>query len=102
MIPVNTGRIVHRVLSYFDHVLATGSHTRVRNISYPLYFDGDTVGYFAGVELHGSCGAGMVIQLEVNHSYLLCMNADKGTNTRAELLALWGLLFFARNRGICL
>ena len=42
----------------------------------------------------------MVIQLGVNHYFTLCMYAGKGSNTRAELLALSGLLFFSSARGI--
>ena len=69
------------MLSYFDNGVVFGSHSRARNISFHDQFDGDRVAFFDGAELHGSCGAGMVIQMATNHSFHICMNAGKGTNT---------------------
>ena len=60
------------------------------------------MGFFDGAELGGACGVGMVIKLATNYTVHLCMSVDKGTNTCAELLALWGLLHFVKHRGIVL
>lgn len=46
------------------------------------------------------CGVGMVIQLGVNNSFRLCMNVGKGSNNRAVILSLWGLLYFSKVQGI--
>lgn len=61
--------------------------------AYPL-------GYFDGAAQGGLCGAGMVLKLIADHEYHRMFLAGVGTNTRAELLALWGLLSFARNLNI--
>ena len=42
----------------------------------------------------------MVIKLQMNHKFLLRMVVGKGTNTKAKLLSLWGLLWFAQKKNI--
>lgn len=42
----------------------------------------------------------MVLHLSSDHYVLLKLGAGLGTNTRVELIALWILLNFARNKGI--
>ena len=56
------------------------------------------VGFFCGREHGGICGARMMIKLKENLSYRLRMGIGRGTNTKAELLALWGLLRFAQDK----
>jgi ribonuclease HI len=46
------------------------------------------------------CGAGYLLKCPLLGSYILKMHFGRGTNTRGELLALWCLLFFARNKKI--
>ena len=58
------------------------------------------IGFFDGAQQDGLCGAGMVIRIRNNLSYRLWMGVGKGTNTKAELLALWGLLYFAKKMNI--
>ena len=58
------------------------------------------IGFFDGAQEDGLCGAGMVIRIRNNLFYRLWMEADKETNTKAELLALWGLLYFAKKMNI--
>ena len=48
----------------------------------------------------GRYGGGMALFLGEKHYFHLQLRASVGTNTRVELLALWGLLFFARSKGI--
>ena len=65
------------------------------------YLDGFLVtGFFDGAKQKDCCGVGMVIKLQLNHKVLLGMVVGKGTNTKAELLALWGLLWFAQLKNI--
>lgn len=60
-----------------------------RNVgSFHLTFD-DPVLLFDGAAQLGNCGARGVIFLNQNHFYTFCLNCGKGTNIRAELLALW-------------
>ena len=65
------------------------------NPCYPPEVNDVVIGFFDGVEKDGMCGAGMVIMLHMEHSFWLRMDVGRGTNTRSELLALWGLLLFA-------
>lgn len=75
------------------------SHTsRVRSFQaadYPF-----PQGFFDGAALRGSCGVGAVLYLAPMHSYHLSTAAGMGTNTDAELIALWILLWFAQNSTI--
>ena len=59
------------------------------------------VGYFDDVANDGRCGAGMVLLVNDSLSFRLLMNVGSGTNTKSELLALWGLLFFAFHKNYC-
>ena len=54
--------------------------------------------FFYGVEQNGICGAGMVIYLHPNHKFQLRMGVGLGTSTKAELVALWGLLWFSKQK----
>ena len=42
----------------------------------------------------------MFLNINEDHHIKLCMNVGHGTNSRAELVALWGLLQFASLIGI--
>ena len=42
----------------------------------------------------------MVLRMDINHMLYLHMDAGWGMNTKVELLALWGLLYFAKRRHI--
>jgi ribonuclease HI len=55
------------------------------------------VGFFDGAsqDRGDKCGAGAVLKCPVLGTYIIKMNCGSGTNTRAELLALWCILFFA-------
>ena len=51
----------------------------------------DTIyGFFDGAEQAGNCGTGMTLRIDDSHSFKLRMGLGSGTNTFAELLALWG------------
>lgn len=65
------------------------------NFSFPF-------GFFDVASQSRDCGAGMVLRIVVDHHFHLNMRAGRGSNTRAELVALWGLLHFALVRGISL
>lgn len=60
-----------------------------RNISnFQLTVD-DPILFFDGATAEGKCGIGGVIYLNYDHFYTICMHGGVGTNTKAELLALW-------------
>ena len=59
----------------------------------------DTIyGFFDGVEQHGNCGTGMILCIDDSHSFKLRMGVGSGTNTFAELLASWGILWLAKKK----
>jgi len=55
-----------------------------------------TYGTFDGAQQGGRCGGGGTISLIDGRIYLLKVGLGTGSNTRAELLSLWSLLWFAR------
>lgn len=68
----------------------------------PIFMTGETIGFFYGAsQLRGSqCGASVVLKLVNGTVYKLDLGFGKGTNTRAELLALCVLLLFALKKNI--
>ena len=58
------------------------------------------MGQFDGAASARSCGVEMVIIVDRSLSYILLLGVGCGTNTKSELLALWGLLFFAIHKNI--
>lgn len=70
------------------------------HLKYPVFDPCCSVGYFDGAQKDLMCGAGMVIHIKRGHSLRLWIRAGHGTNTQAELLALWDLLWCANPRGI--
>lgn len=83
------------------------SETQTCHVSVYKLFSLDThssfpYGFFYGATETGVCGAGMVIFLSPDHYFHLNMRARSGSNTRAELVALWGLLYFTMDMGIVL
>ena len=58
------------------------------------------VGYFDGAEQGGFCGVGMLIRVNQTMSFRLKLSIGLGTNTKSELLMLWGLLYFTKIKEI--
>lgn len=73
---------------------------KMRILRLPIYDDAMSMGYFDGAAKEGYCGAGMLLLVKSCHQIRLSMRAGGGTNMKAELLALWGLLWFALRQGI--
>ena len=55
---------------------------------------------FDGAPQDGVCGIGMVLFIKQDHFINLWMRTGLGINTKAQLIALWGLLWFSRKRCI--
>lgn len=66
----------------------------MRVILPPLVEQQGAIAFFDGAEQNDICGVGMVLKLSSILSYRLNMGARRGSDSRAELLALWGLLYF--------
>ena len=60
------------------------------------------IGYFDGASQDGGyrCGAGAFLISPILGKYSVKWNCGFGTNTRAELLALWSILHLANSMGI--
>ena len=58
------------------------------------------MGYFDGASNNSSYGLGMVVNLNKDHYFSLSLGGGQGTNSKAELLSLYGLLQFAAYIGI--
>ena len=54
------------------------------------------MGFVYGVKQEGVCGVGMLLKINSKFEFKCYMRAGRGTNSRAELLALWGILFIAK------
>ena len=53
---------------------------------------------FDGADQDGNCGTGMILRIDDSHSLKVRMGVGSGTNTFAEILSLWGLLWFVKKK----
>ena len=58
------------------------------------------VDLFDGAVLNGSCGIGLVINIGKDKVYKGWLKAMKDSNTRAEVVELWSLLFCEKYWGV--
>ena len=65
----------------------------------PVFTPFSAVGFFDGSSKEGRCGCGMVLKLNYQYCFNLWMGGEVGSNTKDELLGLWGVLFFASKCG---
>lgn len=86
-----------KALAWLHSYGSFSNKVRTRIIPVPFLVQHSTVGYFDGAAHGGFCGAGMMIRIQPDITYILGLGIGRGTNTRAELLALWGLLRFAKD-----
>lgn len=92
--PPNLQSVVHKVLYSFHWTQAPEVYHlhKAVEINLPV---GYTLAYFDGAEQAGCCGAGGFFksnQTGITKWYFSC---GRGTNTKAELLALWSTLYLA-------
>ena len=85
-----------KVCSSFSLSASCSRSTAARRIGPLAEVCEGVVGYFDGASNAGACGAVIVIIVDSLISFRLLMDSGYGTNTKSELLALWGLLFFAK------
>jgi len=58
------------------------------------------LGFFDGATQLGICGCGAILKINERLYYKLSWNGEPGTNTRDEKLALWGLLWFSKDKKV--
>lgn len=75
---------------------------KVRSISAPSFMDSLIIDNFEGASQENGlrCGAGGVIILSSCHQIYWKLNLGHGSNTMAEIVGLWALLFLARYLGV--
>lgn len=73
------------------------SPKRTRNIRCPIIDFSCPVGFFDGLAYGEGCKCGVGAIIDVVYKYHMCWNCGRGNNTRGELLALWALLWIAKN-----
>lgn len=56
--------------------------------------------FFDGATQRGICGCGFWIRISKEQEYWVHWGVGRGTNMKAETIALWGLLYFATYLGI--
>ena len=86
-----------RLYSHFPNVSI--SRKKV-GIHHPPLLPSGIVGTFDGAEQGGYCGGGGTLTVASNHVFHFWLGMGSGTNTKAELVALWALLRLARERNI--
>ena len=59
----------------------------------PIPVSFSVLGFFDGSSADGCWGSGLSVKINENHYFKLWMGGDKGSNTKVELLGLWGVLF---------
>ena len=64
----------------------------------PCFGNFTTVGFFDGAQVNGLVGAVFLLRIKYDLIFKLHWGIGEGSNTRAELLALWVLLWFAKKR----
>ena len=60
-----------------------------------LYPRNSSLGFFYGSSLEGKCESSMVVKMNDNHFFNLWMGSRIRSTTRAEMMGMWGVLFFA-------
>ena len=58
------------------------------------------VGFFDGAATEGKGGAGVYLAISSDHFFHIKMGCGLSTNMRAELLALWALLYWEKALGL--
>ena len=85
------------LLKEFEEIIITHKHKFIyRNGLHPF----SALDFFYRSSMNGLCGRGMVVKINESHWFNLWMGGRQGSNTKFELLGLWGVLFFSKKCGI--
>lgn len=90
-----------KILHYYFPVSVNHSKMGCRTLSFSELDYCFPLGYFDGVAQDGVCGARMILKMSLEQVFHLSFGVGVGSNMRAELLSLWGLLWFAKREGCC-
>lgn len=89
-----------KISSYFLEKGLVSMEHNTSHIMLRAMWDKFLPSFFDGVASDGLCGCGMVTYQDPDELYCFKWCSGQGTNTREELLALWGILLCANWMGI--
>ena len=99
---VNIHFVINKITTSFQEQKTSSRTPKVKVLKDPSFSFEYHSSFFYG-ECQGiqrDCGEGMIIYLYLSSYYKLKLGVGGGTNTKVELLALWGLIFYANQKGI--
>jgi hypothetical protein len=93
-------RTITKILLDSKKYKGAGEVDKVYFILNPIFFDENPIGFFDGATVNDNCGASIFIKSSYDHSYKAHFAGGKGNNMKAEIMGLWGLLYFAQRLSI--
>lgn len=93
--PVTSKFLCHKIISNQEILKITQKPQRDISKRQRLFEFHYPAGFFDGAFQNLSCGCGAWLMLSPTCHYKIHWNRGRGTNTRAETIALWGLLWFS-------
>ena len=97
-LPLNA--IMNWIIRLYSHYPDVPIRRKEVVLHHPPSLPSGIVGTFDGAEQGGFCGGGGTLTVASNHVFHFWLGMGSGTNTKAELVALWALLRLARERNI--
>jgi hypothetical protein len=90
--------VAFKALSQFNEFSGRRNLSLARRPLCPVFPDDIATRFFDGSSSQNGvvCACGVVLKLLNGNVFLLGLNVGSGTNSKAELLGLWVLLFFSR------
>jgi ribonuclease HI len=95
-LPRNDGLICSRIIMEIKEYKDDSEGIILDYILSPVYFENKPIGFFDGVAAGGKCGVGIFLKFSSEHVIKATIVVGEGTNTKAEILGLWGLLSLAK------
>lgn len=84
---------IYRALAYYKD---DAVNAQFQDLVNPMYFGNSPIGFFDEASNRENSGIGVMIKLASTHCFKAHMSIGVETNIRAELLALWTMLFLSK------
>lgn len=92
--------IMSWIIRLYSHYPISPISRKKVGIQFPPLLPNGIIGTFDGAVQGGICGGGGTLTVAYNHCFHFLLGLGFGTNTKAELVALWALLRMAREQKI--
>lgn len=96
IIPLDSRSISVNIVAYLSEIGLMAHRKRYRSIQQLGIWHKYLVGFFYGATNSSKCGNGAYVVLDLRQHSHLYWNSGFGTNSRAEVIAPWGILFCAK------